>query len=721
VARGRTVVNRFLPAVVILVLTFVVFPLPAGIVVLGIILGLLGALVAVGMALIYRANRTLNFAQGELGTAPTVLAVSLIVWSGLNYFFGLAIGIVAALALGAIVELAIIRRFFKAPRLILTVATIGLAQLLALASAVLPLIWGKRPTTNVIHVPFTLHFTIAPMVYSADHVVALVVAPLALIGVALLLRYTNLGIAIRASAERADRASLLGVPVKGLQTVVWSLAALLSFIGVFLRAGISGLPVITDLNLNVLLAALAALMLGNLTDLPAISASAVALGLLEQGIVWHNPRNPELVDPIFAVVIVVCLLARKIGSTRADQDSQSSWRSTDEVRPIPRELRQLPEVRWVRWGGIAAVTAFVVTLPLWLDIGDRVKASAVVVFVIIAVSIVVLTGWAGQVSLGQMSFVAFGATTGAYVTQTWHLDLSVAMLVAGLVGAAVAVVVGLPALRLRGLFLAVTTLAFAMATTSYLLNLQHFSWIPTGTIERPKLFGVISLESQSAYYWFCVVCMGLALLAVRGIRRSRTGRVLLAVRDNERGTQSFGINVTRAKLTAFAISGFLAAVAGCLFVHLLGGYSPETYSPFESFVVFTGAVVGGVGSLLGAALGAIFVKGGQWFLPGPRWQALVSAVGVLLVLMIIPGGLADVVYRIRDQYLRWVAQRRGIVVPSLVADVRQDQELDAVAVSTAEHAVEEHDQAASDAPGAAPVAQSPSVPTDPVVAPGGGQ
>jgi branched-chain amino acid transport system permease protein len=673
--RVRTLVGRFAPALLIVVGTLLVYPMPAGVVVKGLILGLLGAMIAVGMALIYRANRILNFAQGDLGTAPTVLVVCLVVYGGWNYFLALGIGVVGALAVGALVELAIIRRFFRSPRLILTVATIGLAQLLSLGAIFIPLIWGKRPATNQIHFPLTFHFTVEPIVFSADYVVALVVAPLALLAVAALLRYTSIGVAIRASAESADRASLLGVPVKRLHTVVWSIAALLSFLGVFLQAGINGLPVISTLNLSVLLAALAALTLGNLIDLPAVVASAVVLGLLQQGITWNNPRNPEMVEPILALVIVVCLLLRRVGSTRADQDQSSSWNVSDEVRPLPHELRHLPEVRAVRWGGATLVVAAAVALPYWLGVGDQLKATAAVVFVIITMSVVVLTGWAGQVSLGQMSFAAFGAAVGAYSTQHWNLDLGITLLLAGLVGAVVALIVGLPALRLRGFFLAVTTLAFAMATSAYLLNVEHFSWVPdpNTVVERPHLFGGISLASQRTYYFVCLGVLALSVLAVRGIRRSRTGRVLLALRENERGAQAYGINVLRAKLTAFAISGFLAAVGGCLLVHLLGGYSPATYAPDQSFVVFIAAVVGGLGSLLGAALGSLYLKGAQWWLPGAQWQALASSAGVLLVLMIIPGGVGDLVYRGRDAALRWVAERRGIIVPSLVADSRRPE------------------------------------------------
>src|SRR5260370_24058643 len=268
-------------------------------------------MVAVGMALIYRANRILNFAQGELGTAPTVLVVSLVVYAGWNYLLALSVGLVGSVLLGALVELAIIRRFFRSPRLILTVATLGLAQLLSLGAVFIPMIWGQQPATNQVHFPLTVHFTIEPIVFSADYLVALIVAPLALAGVAALLRFTSIGVAIRASAERADRASLLGVPVKRLQTGVWSVAALLSFTGVFLQAGIQGLPVISTLNLSVLLAALAALVLGNLTDLPAVAVSAVALGPPQPSVTSRNPREPPLVQPVLGLALLPCLLVRK--------------------------------------------------------------------------------------------------------------------------------------------------------------------------------------------------------------------------------------------------------------------------------------------------------------------------------------------------------------------------------------------------------------------------
>jgi branched-chain amino acid transport system permease protein len=669
--RLRLAASTLLPAVLVLAFQIAFFPLPWGVALQGVIVGLLGALVAVGMALVYRANRILNFAQVELGLAPTVLTVSLIVYSGVNYFLAVAVGLIGSLLIGTIVELAIIRRFFRSPRLILTVATIGLAQLLVAGALFIPAIWGQQPTAAIVHVPISLHFSVFPLVFSADHVVAMVVAPMALVGVALMLRFTNIGIAIRASAERADRAMMLGVPVKRLQTIVWAVAAMLSFVAIFLQAGILGLPAGILLSFTVLLAALAALVLGNLTDLPTIGVSAVALGVLQQGVLWNHETDPGLVGPVLAIVVVAGLLIRRVSSSRTDAEQVSTWAAADEMRPVPRELRSLVEVRVVRCVGVILVGGSLLAVP-WLmsgNAGDQLKATAVVIFVIITLSVVVLTGWAGQVTLGQMAFVAFGGATGAYATQTWHLDLSLGLLIAGSTGAVVAMLVSIPTLRLRGFFPAVTTFAFAIATSDYLLNPQYFAWVPVDRVARPALFGAFRLTSQPSYYYLCLACLLLVAVGVRGIRQSRTGRILVALRENERGIQSFGVNVIRAKLTAFGLSGFIAGVGGCLLVHLLQAFSPSVFGPGQSFLVFITAVVGGVGSLCGAALGAIYLQGGQWFLPGAQWQALASAAGVLLVLMVLPAGLSDIVFRLRDSWLRSVATRRSIVVPSLLADV----------------------------------------------------
>ena len=668
------------PAAVIVAVQLVLFPMPLGIWVQGITVGLLGALVAIGMALVYRSNKILNFAQGDLGMAPATLSLILVQTFAWTWLLGLVVGLVAAVVLGAVVELAVIRRFIRSPRLILTVATIGLAQVLVVVTALLPG-WladlTGRETDDVVATaerlsfPWRVEFTLDPLVFRSDHILAWVVAPALLAGVAYLLRRTSLGMAIRASSERPERAAMLGVPVRRLTTYVWVVAAVLSFAGLFLRAGVVGLPIGSAFSLNVLLLAFAALTLGRLTDLPSVAVSAVALGVLEQGILWNDTvdlglftldaRRGVLVAPLLGVVILAGLLIRRVGRSRAEGEEATAWQGSREVRGVPAELRGVLEVRLVRVVVALVAGVVVVGLPLVLGTSDSLKASAVIVYATVAVSVVVLTGWAGQVSLGQIGFVGLGGAVGAFVTGSWGADLLLAILLAGVVGAVVALVVGLPALRLRGLYLGVVTLAFAMAVSGWLVNPQYFGWIPQG----------LSLESPTALYYLCLGVFAAAAFLVTGIRRSRTGRVLIAVRDNERNAQAFGISVTRAKLTAFALSGFIAAMAGATLVHHQQVFSAQLVAPEQNLLVFTAAVVGGLGSLVGAVLGAVFLQGGGWFLP-TELQLLVTGAGVLVVLLVLPGGLGGLVFRWRDLWLRSVARRSGIVSASLLADTGGD-------------------------------------------------
>jgi branched-chain amino acid transport system permease protein len=298
------------------------------------------------------------------------------------------------------------------------------------------------------------------------------------------------------------------------------------------------------------------------------------------------------------------------------------------------------------------------------------------------VSMVVLTGWAGQVSLGQLAFVGIGSAVSARVTLDLQADLLLALVAGGAAGGVTALAVGLPALRLPGLYLAITTLGLAVAASSWLLNDRFFDWLPDERVPRLPLFGRVDIDSPARCYLVCLATLGLVLMAVRSVRRSRTGRVVIALRDNEASAQSFGVDTVRAKLTAFVMSGIIAGVAGALLVHLTRAFEPESYSPGASLVVFTTAVIGGLGSLTGALIGALYVRGSQWFLADAWQQFFSSAVGVLLVLLIAPGGLGGLLLRVRDGWLRRVARRRDLVVPSLLADTAaREPDPDLVAVT----------------------------------------
>ena len=655
------------------------FGSPVGVILQGVVIGAITSFIAFGIALIYRSSRIINFAQGDLGGVPASFGVLLMLGPGVPFFLALPIALVAAIALGAFVEFVILRRFFKAPRLILTVVTIGLSQILAGAATVLPNAFDLSTSGLAFKSPLDISFSIGPTVFDGNEIMAMVAVPIVLVALTWFLRSTSYGIAIRAASESSDRAALLGVPVKRVQTVVWVTATLLSTIGIFLRAGILGLPIGSVLGPTILIRALTAAIVGRMERLPTIFVTSIALGILETTVIFSELNaSSAKVDAILFIVVLAALLLQRHGRT-ARGDEGSTWQAANNIRPIPRELINLPEVRWGLRGAGAVLLVILASLPLFLSDARVSLAATIAVICIVTVSLVVLTGWAGQVSLGQVAFMGIGAAVGSWLTVTWDWDLAVVILACGLVGAAAAMLIGLPALRIRGLFLGVATLAFAIATSSYLLNKAYVTWLPESRIDRKPILGRIAIDTEARYYYLCVVCLLIAIAMVRGIRNSRAGRVLIGVRDNERGAQAYGINVISAKLTAFAVSGFLAAAAGALFVHGQQSLGIQPYAPARSFQVFILVVIGGLGSIPGAILGPVVIEGLEYFRSAfpdtirNIFFFLTTGVGLIAILLFLPGGFGQVYYGARDRILRAIADRRGIRVPSLVADSRTDE------------------------------------------------
>ena len=643
------------------------WPAPIGVLVQGMVIGGLTALIAFGISLIYRANRIINFAAGDLGGAPASLAVLLVVGPGLPYLVALPLGLIAGLSLGIIVEVLIIRRFFKAPRLLMTAATIFVAQLLAFLSIILPRFFNLTTPPQSFPSPFDFSFEIAPIVFRGNDIMAMVAVPAVIVSLVLFFRYTSIGIAVRASAESADRAALLGVPVKRIQTIVWVIATLMSTLAIFLRAGIVGLPIGSVLGPTILIRALAACVIGRMERLPTIFVAAVGLGVIEQVIVWDTGRSIITAPIIFAIVLFALLFQRRGTVSRADDTS--TWQAAKEVRPVPDELVGFPEVKYGFKAVIGLLGLVAVVLPLVLPESRINLVGVILIYAMVGVSLVVLTGWAGQVSLGQVAFMGIGAAVGGAVTSRLGWDLGIALVLSGVAGALVAVVIGLPALRIKGLFLAIITLSFAAATASYLLSNEFFSWwLPQGRIVRTPLFGLIAIDSETRFYYLTLTSLCLMIVGVSALRHSRTGRVLIGVRENERNAQAFGVNAVTAKLTAFAVSGFLAAFAGGLFVHHQQGLGISPYAVEQSLVVFVMVVIGGLGSISGALIGATFVVGTGYFVPELRF--FVNGAGALITLMVLPGGVGALVYQGRDGVLRRIAARHKVLVPSLVADAR---------------------------------------------------
>jgi branched-chain amino acid transport system permease protein len=648
------------------------YVVPDGIFLEGIILGALNGLLAIGLVLIYRTNRIINFAQGALGAFAATSAQELHVRFGWSYVPAVAVGVVAAVLTSLLIEFAVIRRFARAPRLILTVATIGVAQLLGFAELAIPAALNTgddQVFQTFLSTPFSFHFEYGGVRFRGDHLLVILATPVIIGGLIWFFRATGYGLAARAAAENTDRARLLGVRVKRVSLIVWGIAGLLSAVTAILEGPVKGFQFGALGGFTLITRALAAAVIGRMESLPITFGAAILITTAQQTL-FSATGNSGPTDGFTLGVIVVALLVQRRRLGRLEVGS-SSWQAVEEVRPVPTELRRLPEVRLVRYGLAALGLLVVAVLPFQLEPRDASLASVIMIYGMIGISLVILTGWAGNVSLGQWAIVGVGAfVAGQLATMDSPQDFFVALFAAGLSGAAVALVIGLPALRIRGLFLGVTTLAFAVAAAYWFFTFDFLTL--ERTIQRPVLFGVWDVSRERDFYFVCLAGLILALVVGRNLRRARLGRVLIAVRDNETHARTLGVSITRAKLSAFAVSGFLAALAGGLYAYHQHALRADRFPPENSILIFSMVVIGGMGSMAGALLGAVYVRGTQYFLSA-QFQLLATGFGLLLLLLIFPGGLGQLLYKVRDGYLRWVAQRRGLLVPSLVADKRVEE------------------------------------------------
>jgi branched-chain amino acid transport system permease protein len=521
-------------------------------------------------------------------------------------------------------------------------------------------------------VPFEWTFTIFPVGFDGNHLLIAAVVPVVVIVLGTFLLKTDYGIAIRGAAENADRAGLLGVPVPRLSTIVWITAAVLSALAVMFRVTLVGFSIMSSASgsgNSLLLFTLAAAVVGRMESLPRTVAAALFLGVFQEVAIW-TWSSTTIVDGMLLVVILLGFLVQRQAFARSADTGISTWRTVRDVRPIPAELRSVPEVKWGFLALKVALLLFAITLPLYASPSQSGAAALVLIYAIVAVSLFVLTGWGGHISLGQWALAGFGASTTAVLYGRHGWDPLLAILAGIVVAGVVSLILGLPALRIRGLFLAVTTLAFAVTSATFFLQQRYLPWFVQTRIDRPSLFGGrIPLETDRQMYWFALAGLLLVVFGVQGLRASRTGRALIATRDNEQAAEAVTINTTRVKLTGFVISGALAGLAGGIYVIHQRGLHSDAFSADVSVRLFSMVVIGGLGSLPGAVLGAIYVRGAEFFLRS-SWALVASGAGILVLLLFLPEGLGGLVYTWRDKYLRWVAKRRGISVPSLVADHR---------------------------------------------------
>jgi len=644
--------------------------LPVEILLLGMVFGCLNALPALGLVLIYRTNRVINFAQGELGGFAAVLATELMFYKNVPYVLAVLTALFAAALAGALVEICVVRVFATAPRLILTVATIGVAQILAALELITPSFFGEVINTLYqLPAPFSLSFSLGVVTFDGAAILTLMVAPLLALALFLFLRGTILGAAIRAAAEDSPRARALGIPVMRLSTLVWVIAAVVSGLASILSARVYGIALGHIPGPGFLLRSLAPAAIGRFDNLGLTFVAAVALGMVEQGIFFNTGANGPVELTLFVVILLALLLRAPVLGRLAHAET-STFTLIREVHPIAGALRRLPEIRALRLVPSLCVLAGLIVLPHLLRPDQVSLVQSILIYGMVGVSLVLLSGYAGQISLGQWAIAGVGSFTAAQMFTSlqghgFFDDFFVDVLCGALCGALVSMVIGLPALRIGSYLLAVATLAFSVAASSELFRLR-FIHIPE-ILPRPKLFDRFNTYDETTFYYLVLIAFVLSFAAVANFRRGRRGRLLVAMRDNEVGTTALGFGPLRAKLGVFILSGFIAALAGALYAFqntALGSASPDRFFPPErSLALFAIVVFGGLGSPAGAVLGAAVIVGIDFFAP-TGYDLLASGAGILLLLYFAPGGIGQIVYGVRDALVRAVAQRRALPGPS---------------------------------------------------------
>jgi ABC-type branched-subunit amino acid transport system permease subunit/ABC-type branched-subunit amino acid transport system ATPase component len=640
----------------------------------GLIAGLTYAVFAAGFVLIYRCTGVLNFAQGEIGAFGAALLALLVVNYSIPYWVALVFVLIACGVIGAAIELSVVRRLFNAPRIVLLIATLGVAQLLVVLKINLPDIDVEKASSFPL--PFTNRWRVGSTTVLARDMLVLIVVPILILGLGLFLTRTKFGLAVRATASNPDTARVYGISVKRTSTIVWVIAAVFAGASGILLAPIIGTSAagasVDAIGPALLLRALTVSLLARMKSLPICLLGGLAVGILEYLVVGNVDQTDRTIVDLYLFVGVLALVLF-VNRSRRDE---ASWSLSPKTKPVPSRLKESRIIRVMPTFGFLVLFALLAAVPFVLDKPSSfVTWTEILIITMIVLSLSLLTGWAGQLSLGHFAFVGLGGLSMVALQaghdipvpfDLWDMSYELgwlpAVLIATAVGIVAAVIVGLPALRVRGLYLAVTTLAFAVMCQTWLFRQEVFLGRSSATPSLPKpKYGPWDFSDRRTFYFLCLAVLAVITIVVARLRRTGIGRSWIAVRENEDMASACTVSPMRMKLLAFAVSGGIAALSGCLLVTLFGVVQPEVvFDTGSSIRMVSTAIIGGLGSVAGPFLGALYIRSLPEFLgDSEQIELLTSSIGLLVLLMYFPGGLVQIVYSVRDAVYAWVDRRMG--------------------------------------------------------------
>ena len=622
------------------------------------------ALMTIGLVVIYRGSGVLNFAHGGIATMAAYVFVRFYYSWGLPVGVGIAAGVLTATVIGVLFQLAVIRPIAGAPVLTKIIGTLGL--LVALVNLVPP-IFGNGLPPPLQFLPsqrLVLPFGSPRFGLGEDRLIIVGVAIAAAAAFWALYRFTRFGVATRAATDNERAAVLLGHSPQRLAVINWALgSALAGFAGILLATLVQLTP---GFYTELLITVIAAALFGGFQSFGLAAGAAIVIGcgqavLSQYDLSWQNATKVAGWSqslPFIVIALVLVVRGRSIPE-----------RSVLLNRPLPK----VPQ-RQAIWSlpviALAGLAWYMLMPGSWDD-----PMTASLIGAIVFLSFVVIVGYVGQISLVQMGFAGLGALVVAKLAATAGLPFPLPVIAGAALAVPLGLLVGLPALRVRGINLAVITLGAAFTLDQMLFSDPALSGLDTGLlVAPPRLFGIQlnSVTNERAFGIFVLAVFLLAAVIVTLVRRSALGMRFLAIRANERGAAAAGISVIRTKLAAFSLAGAIGGLAGGLMAYRALNVSFAGFTDFASITYLSLAYLGGITSVGGAlTAGVLLVSGGvvsHLFGTGSfstTWIPVLSGLGTMQIVVMQPEGIAAanaaLLRSARRALSRW---RRGSPAPA---------------------------------------------------------
>ena len=592
---------------------------------LGIGIGAVYGLTAQGLVLVFLSSRVLNFAQGAIALiAAYTYAESTRV--GVPLWAAAIIALVVAAASGALIELLIMRPMRHSSTVTRLVATIAVLTVIQSTAALIygdttQFVPGLLPTT-----PIQLTDT---LVIGADRAIVLAIGVVVTVALTVLVRRTRLGLATVGTAENATAVEVLGWSSRSISLVNWTVGALLAGLAGILIAPMNGISV-GGMG-QIVYCALAAALIGGFRSFGWAMGGGLVLGIAQsEAVRIHGEVGWSTAIP-FIVIVAAILIRGDVVRGRGGVRQRLSAVGTGLVKPA--------------WVIVCVVLAGAGALLLGHSALDAFSTSIIVA--LLALSVVVATGYAGELSLAQYAIAGLGALAAAQAASALGLPFPLALVIGAAAGLCAGVVIGLLSLRVRGDVVAIISVGLALAVQALVLENPAITGGISGiAVPSPSLFG-LSVDAVAHPERFALVCAAILIvgaLVVANVRRGAAGRRMLAMRSGERAASSLGISVRGARLYALAVAGGLAGLAGALLAFRAPSLTFDGFTVDASMTLLGAVVLGGVGYIAAGVVGGFAVTGGfvYYLMTLTGWQQflpLLLGLALLVNLVLVPDGV----------------------------------------------------------------------------------